>query len=344
MCIRDSSGDYNKWDSTKCLSDQMLLYSLYYTTNQEEILLAKETLQQVSMEMQQVENKAKKDNTISVAKEIGSFGISLIPFLGDGKDLQESISGLDLITGKKLSALERVLAGACVIVPVVSGSMVRIAGKNADIAEKMSLLSEKQLFKKAGKGIAMCEDAKKEMEQLIQGIRTMLEEDADIKRLFIRKTGAGPQVEIAGVGKVSLEEAEKLIGKDVRWSRGKSGINSIIKNGKVSIDDLKANPSVFSGKSVDEIAQALTDAGYDVTVKASTRSRSGAQIIKINNPGGGKNISQVQVSPGGGRHGSNSYVKISTTDQGIIKIIDGSESLYKTDAKETATIIFSGGN
>ena len=57
----------------------------------------------------------------------------------------------------------------------------------------------------------MCEDAKKEMEQLIQGIRTMLEEDADIKRLFIRKTGAGPQVEIAGVGKVSLEEAEKLI-------------------------------------------------------------------------------------------------------------------------------------
>ena len=140
------SGDYNKWDSTKCLSDQMLLYSLYYTTNQEEILLAKETLQQVSMEMQQVENKAKKDNTISVAKEIGSFGISLIPFLGDGKDLQESISGLDLITGKKLSALNRVLAGACVIVPVISGSMVRTAGKNADIAEKISLLSEKQLF------------------------------------------------------------------------------------------------------------------------------------------------------------------------------------------------------
>jgi len=147
--------------------------------------------------------------------------------LGDGKDLQESISGLDLITGKKLSALERVLAGACVIVPVVSGSMVRIAGKNADIAEKMSLLSEKQLFKKAGKGITMCEDAKKEMEQLIQGIRTMLEEDADIKRLFIRKTGVGPQVEIAGVGKVSLEEAEKLIGKDVRWSRGGSGTETI---------------------------------------------------------------------------------------------------------------------
>ena len=79
-------------------------------------------------------------------------------------------------------------------------------------------------------------------------------------------------------------------------------------------------------------------------VRASTRSKSGSQIIKINNPGGGKNISQVQVSPDGGRHGRNPYVKISTTDQGIIKIVDGSESLYKTDGKETATIIFSGGN
>lgn len=124
----------------------------------------------------------------------------------------------------------------------------------------------------------------------------------------------------------------------------KSGINSIIKNGRISIDDLKANPSVFSGKSVDEIAQALKDAGYDVTIQKSAKSKSGAQIIKINNPGGGKNISQVQVSPGGGRHGSNPYVKISTIDQGIIKIVDGLESLYKTDGKETATIIFSGGN
>ena len=86
----------------------------------------------------------------------------------------------------------------------------------------------------------------------------------------------------------------------------------------------------------------LRKSGYDVTVKNSTKSRSGAQIIKVNNPGNGKNISQVQVSPGGGRHGSNPYVKISTTDQGIIKIIDGPKNTYKTDGKETATIIFSG--
>ena len=131
---------------------------------------------------------------------------------------------------------------------------------------------------------------------------------------------------------------------DVLESGSKGGLDTIIKNGKVSIDDIKTNPSTFSGKSAEEIADVLRNSGYDVTIKNSTRSRSGAQIIQINNSGGGKNISQVQVSPGGGRHGSNPYVKISTTDQGIIKIVDGIEGTYKTDGKETATIIFSGGN
>ena len=127
--------------------------------------------------------------------------------------------------------------------------MVRTAGKSADIAEKMSLLSEKQLFKKAGKGFAMCEDAKKEMEQLIQEIRTMLEEDADIKKLFIRKTGAGPQVEIAGVGKVSLEEAEKLGGKDVRWSRGESGSSSKYLEQLDNLSENKINHMIDGSKN-----------------------------------------------------------------------------------------------
>ena len=131
---------------------------------------------------------------------------------------------------------------------------------------------------------------------------------------------------------------------DVLESGSKGGLDTIIKNDKVSIDDIKTNPSAFSGKSAEEIADVLRNSGYDVTIKNSTRSRSGAQIIQINNSGGGKNISQVQVSLGRGRHGSNPYVKISTTDQGIIKIVDGIEGTYKTDGKETATIIFSGGN
>ena len=221
------TGDYKKWETTSYLSDQMLLFSLYYTANQEEILTAKDTLQQVSIEMHLAEEKEKKYDEIGAVKEVSSFGISLIPGLGDAKDLQEAIGGMDLITGKKLSALERVLAGACVIVPVVSGSMVRIAGKNANIAEKMSRLSEKQLFKKGAKtGITMCEDAKKEMEQLIHEIRNVLEEDVDVKKLFGKQVETGKQLNLAGWGKVSEEKAEKLVSKDMRWSKSGNSLNS----------------------------------------------------------------------------------------------------------------------
>ena len=160
--------------------------------------------------------------------------------------------------------------------------------------------------------------------------------------------------ELAGVEKADALLVSQKVGYEDVWdlrnagdvleSGSKGGLDTIIKNGKVSIDDIKTNPSAFSGKSAEEIADVLRNSGYDVTIKNSTRSRSGAQIIQINNSGGGKNISQVQVSPRGGRHGSNPYVKISTTDQGIIKIVDGIEGTYKTDGKETATIIFSGGN
>ena len=116
--------------------------------------------------------------------------------------------------------------------------------------------------------------------------------------------------------------------------------NSVINNGKITIDAVRKNPGAFSGKSVDEIATIMRLQGYIVTVQASTKSSSGAQIIIVNNPGAGKNISQVQVSPGGGIHGELPYVKISTYDQGIIKIVDGPKNLYKGYAVENATIIF----
>lgn len=123
-------------------------------------------------------------------------------------------------------------------------------------------------------------------------------------------------------------------------TKGSGSIGSVMKNGKLSISKLRENPKAFSGKSASDIANELKSEGYDVLVRNSTRSRSGAKIIQVNNSGNGKNISQVQVSPGGGRHGSDPYVKISTTDKGIVKVVEGSKNTYKTDGKEKAIIIF----
>ena len=205
--------------------------------------------------------------------------------------------------------------------------------------------------------VASGEKLLKESGTIYESFADMMSPEDAAKYLDFLENGSREgltSAELAGVEKADvLLVSQKVKYEDV-WdlrnagdmleSGSKGGLDTIIKNGKVSIDDIKTNPSAFSGKSAEEIADVLRNSGYDVTIKNSTRSRSGAQIIQINNSGGGKNISQVQVSPGGGRHGSNPYVKISTTDQGIIKIVDGIEGTYKTDGKETATIIFSGGN
>ncbi|KAJ49766.1 hypothetical protein CTM_21378, partial [Clostridium tetanomorphum DSM 665] len=125
-----------------------------------------------------------------------------------------------------------------------------------------------------------------------------------------------------------------------RGSVVKASYEKSIDFSNVKVKDFIDNPKIFKGKSAKEIAQMLEESGYEVEVVASKRSRSGAQIIKIKNSGEGKNISQVQVSSGGGRHGENPYVKVSTTDEGRIKIIDGPESTYKTNGDEKSTIIF----
>ncbi|MBH5318322.1 hypothetical protein I6N90_10930 [Paenibacillus sp. GSMTC-2017] len=129
----------------------------------------------------------------------------------------------------------------------------------------------------------------------------------------------------------------------VKQNNAKGTGNGVFNNGRATVDGIKSNPTAFNRKSADEIAQMLRNEGYDVTVQSSDKSRSGAMIIKINNTGGDRNITQVQVSPGGGRHGGSPYVKISTSDQGIIKVVNGTESSYKTDGNESASIIFTGG-
>ena len=114
----------------------------------------------------------------------------------------------------------------------------------------------------------------------------------------------------------------------------------IQENGYVDAKKVAEDPSEFTGKSINDYASEMEKAGYEFKIKTSTRSRSGAQKIVVENGSNTRNISQLQVSPGGGRHASQPYVKISTTDQGIIKVVTGDETMYRTDGLETANIIF----
>ncbi|KXJ04924.1 hypothetical protein AC249_AIPGENE7801, partial [Exaiptasia diaphana] len=62
-------------------------------------------------------------------REGASFIISFVPVVGDYKDLQEAVTGLDLISGEELTTGEQILAGVAVLVPVVSAALIRKGAK-----------------------------------------------------------------------------------------------------------------------------------------------------------------------------------------------------------------------
>ena len=80
--------------------------------------------------------------------------------------------------------------------------------------------------------------------------------------------------------------------------------------------------------------------GYKTIIRPSKHTTSKAKIIVTTNSTAQRNIAQVQVSPGSKRHGDIPYVKISTRDIGIIKIIDATKEQYKSDGQEKAKLLF----
>ena len=61
---------------------------------------------------------------------MASVAVGIVPVVGDVKDVQEAVTGRDLVSGEKLSGFDRVLAGGAAAVPVLSSKALR-AAKNA---------------------------------------------------------------------------------------------------------------------------------------------------------------------------------------------------------------------
>ena len=118
-------------------------------------------------------------------------------------------------------------------------------------------------------------------------------------------------------------------------------VKSLFESGRIQLNKIKTNPKCLEKVTPKQWKRILAELGYeDVSVAKSTQSSSGATIVKIGKQGRGNNINQVQISPGGGRHGERPYIKISTTDQGKTKVVFGKKSEYRHEGNERATIIF----
>ena len=109
----------------------------------------------------------------------------------------------------------------------------------------------------------------------------------------------------------------------------------------MTYEGIAAQREEFMGKTVEQIAEMLKKNGYEFNIRPSKHKDSTAQIIEITNPTKERNIKQVQVSPdGSSRHGNIPYVKISTSNEGKIKVIDGTSETYKAGDNEKARMIF----
>lgn len=112
------------------------------------------------------------------------------------------------------------------------------------------------------------------------------------------------------------------------------------KDGHTDFRRIADNRELFYGKSVHQINEVMKEQGYETSIRKSKHSNSKAKFIVVGNSNKNRNITTVEVTPGSQRHGNIPYVRISTSDLGKFKVIDGTKSQYKTDGSENSKLIF----
>ena len=100
------------------------------------------------------------------------------------------------------------------------------------------------------------------------------------------------------------------------------------------VDCFLTEPKDIWGRTTEEIAAEFRRDGYEAVVEQSTKGSQLSQQIRIRGHG---TIQNIQVHPGGGRHGGK-YYKISTSTEGVIKVVD--RATYVPTPGEKARIIF----
>ena len=100
-----------------------------------------------------------------------------------------------------------------------------------------------------------------------------------------------------------------------------------------SVDDIIGNPTSVWGKSVDDIINIFKKEGIEVKIRSSNIGSGKATIIDVKKH---SILTQIEVHPGGGRHGG-AYYRVSTSTQGTFKIVD--PETYIPGKQEKARII-----
>ena len=135
---------------------------------------------------------------------------------------------------------------------------------------------------------------------------------------------------LAGLADVAIRQSKMLAG------RARKALKKLAKKfaKKTFSDKLLKNPRSIWGMTVEQIAEAFRKEGKKVVVEPSTKGSKRSTQVRIS---GDNNVGNIQVHPGGGRH-DGPYYKISTNQQGIIKVVD--RNTYTPESTEKARIIY----
>ena len=71
----------------------------------------------------------KVDDGQNIFNSIASMVLGFLPGVGDAKDIQEAVTGYDILTGQSLSAGDRCITVACAFLPIINGAAVRVGKK-----------------------------------------------------------------------------------------------------------------------------------------------------------------------------------------------------------------------
>jgi hypothetical protein len=146
---------------------------------------------------------------------------------------------------------------------------------------------------------------------------------------FIRGLPQVKRLTAAVKSKGAFQEVAKLLARGEALAKTASEATQWI-------EQLLFTPRTIWGKSPEQIAEVFRQAGYEVRIAESTKGSKLSKQIQIKR----SDIQNIQVHPGGGRHGG-SYYKISTSTRGTLKVVD--RATYVPTLGEKATIIYMDG-
>jgi RHS repeat-associated protein len=174
-------------------------------------------------------------------KEAVSTAVSFLPGVGDVKDWQEAVTGTDLITGRKLSNLERGITVAAAFIPIVGGSVLR--NMFGESAEHLAKEGAEVLEEEAEQGLKRAGHlAEEEAEQGIKRAGHLAEEETEKS---LRRTGdlAEEGAESgARRGSDALDEAAA----GCRYTCFAEGTLVSTPNGEVPIEQIAVGDQVYS--------------------------------------------------------------------------------------------------